>query len=92
VAIWDDVNPKTNYFSIFVAGLSNGWALTDPIPPATKPIVRRKTLQLNFKRPGDEFFPKSSEIRFVAPARWIYRGSELSVPGLAEFDKKAGMK
>jgi hypothetical protein len=84
VAIWDDVDPDSNRYSIFVAGLSNGWALTDPIPPETKPTVRRKTLQLNFRRLGDRYLMRSEEIRFVPPAQWIYRGSQLSVPGLPE--------
>jgi hypothetical protein len=82
VAIWDDVDPESNNFSIFIAGLSNGWSVTDPIPPDTKPVVRRKTLQLNFKRLGDKYYQKSEEIRFVAPEMWIYRGSQLNVPGL----------
>jgi hypothetical protein len=82
VAIWDDVDPDSNLYSIFVAGLSNGWAVTDPIPPDTKPVVRRKTLQLDFKRLGDRYLQRSEEIRFVAPAHWIYRGSQLKVPGL----------
>jgi hypothetical protein len=82
VAIWDDVDPDSNRYSIFVSGLSNGWAVTDPVPPDTKPVVRRKTLQLNFKRVGDRYFQRSEEIRFVPPAQWIYRGAQLSVPGL----------
>jgi hypothetical protein len=82
VAIWDDVDPESNYFSIFVAGLSNGWAVTDPIPPDTKYVVRRKTLQLNFRRFGDKYLQKSEEIRFVQPEQWIYRGSKLELPGV----------
>jgi hypothetical protein len=82
VAIWDDVDPDSNRYSIFVSGLSNGWAVTDPIPPDTKPVVRRKTLQLNFKRLGDRYLMRSEEIRFVPPAQWIYRGSQLNVPSL----------
>src|SRR5262249_37688878 len=50
VAIWDDVDPDSNRYSIFVAGLSNGWAVTDALKQGDKPVVRRKTLQLNFKR------------------------------------------
>jgi len=93
VAIWDDVDPDSNYYSIFVSGLSNGWAVTDdPTKPGEKSIVRRKTLQLNFKRLGDRFLQKSEEIHFVPPAQWIYRGSSLSIPGLptapAEGKKK----
>jgi len=84
VAIWDDVDPESNHYSIFVSGLSNGWAVTDPIPPDTQPVVRRKTLQLNFRRVGDRYFQRSEEIRFVPPEQWIYRGSTLTVPGLPE--------
>ena len=69
----------SNRYSIFIAGLSNGWAVTDPIPPDTKPVVRRKTLQISFKRLGDKFQMKSEEIRFQPPAQWIYRGSRLNV-------------
>lgn len=70
----------SNRYSIFIAGLSNGWALTDPIAEGGRPVVRRKTLQLNFKRIGDRYFMRSEEIQFVAPAEWIYRGSSLTVP------------
>jgi hypothetical protein len=83
VAIWDDVDPDANYYSIFVSGLSNGWAVTDdPDKPGEKSIVRRKTLQLNFRRLGDRYYQKSEEIRFVPPAQWIYRGSSLTAPAL----------
>jgi hypothetical protein len=83
VAIWDDVDPESNYYSIFISGLSNGWAVTDdPEKPGVKSIVRRKTLQLNFKRLGDKYLQKSEEIHFVPPAQWMYRGSSLTVPGL----------
>jgi hypothetical protein len=88
-----DKEPKlaeSNRYSIFVAGLSNGWAETDPIPPDTRPVVRRKTLQLNFKRLGDQYMMKSEEIQFLPPAQWIYRGSQLLTPLASppEKDKK----
>ena len=82
VAIWDDVDPDSNFYDIFVAGLSNGYAVTDPIPPDDRPVVRRKTLQLAFKRIGDRYDMKSSEIQFQPPATWVYRGSTLNVTGL----------
>jgi hypothetical protein len=83
VAIWDDVDPDANIYSIFVSGLSNGWAVTDPIPPSTKPVVRRKTLQLDFKRPGDSNLLQPNEVRFLR-SEWIYRGSQIEVPGLPQ--------
>lgn len=72
----------TNAFSIFIAGLSNGWALTDPIPPDTRQVVRRKTLQLNFQRIGDNITVKSEQIKYLPPAQWIYRVSPLQLPAL----------
>jgi hypothetical protein len=82
VAIWDDVDPDANIYSIFVSGLSNGWAVTDPIPPSTKPVIRRKTLQLDFKRLGGPDVQRSEDVRFLR-SEWIYRGSQIEVPGLA---------
>jgi hypothetical protein len=80
LAIWDDVNPDANRFSIFVSGLSNGWSLAE-IPPDNKQIVRRKTLQLNFKRLGDRYYQHSEEIHFVPPIEWVYRATNVVVGG-----------
>lgn len=93
VAIWDDVDPDANRFSIFITGLSNGWAVTDPIPPDIEPVVRRKTLQVNFKRLGDKFNQKSGEIQFIPPASWIYRAASVKIPPLGIANKdEAGKK
>jgi hypothetical protein len=73
VAIWDDVfkdMPDTTRFSIFVTGLSNGWSMVDKGP------LRRKTLQLNFKRLSDRFH-LDAEVKFVSPAEWLYKASTL---------------
>jgi hypothetical protein len=83
VALWDDVNPDANRFSIFVSGLSNGWTEVDPPQPGGKPVMRRKTLQLNFKRLGDRYYQSSQEIRFLPPAEWLYRASNLNVTASA---------
>ncbi len=86
VAIWDDVDPDSNNYSIYVAGLSNGWAQTDnPIAADKEPIVRRKTLELNFKRLGDRYNMFSEEIQLdkTRPYQWIYRASELNAAALA---------
>jgi len=83
VAIWDDVDPDSNYYTIFVSGLSNGWAVTDdPDKPGDKSVIRRKTLQLNFRRLGDRYYQRSEAIHFVQPPQWIYRGASLSAPDL----------
>jgi hypothetical protein len=72
VAIWDDVDPDTNTFSVFVSGLSNGWSVDD------KEVVRRKTLQLNFKRAADRSSTDARAIRFIRPEQWEYVAVPLS--------------
>jgi hypothetical protein len=93
VAIWDGTpadgskrDPKkkdlsdSRRYSIFVSGLSNGWVITDPAKKGDNPVVRRKTLQLNFKRVGDRFLMDSRDISFIPPAEWMYRASSIKVP------------
>jgi hypothetical protein len=78
VAIFPDVvekAPDLTKFSIFVTGLSNGWA-EDP----QTHIVKRKTLQLNFRRFTDARVQSADVIRFQAPVEWIYRGSNVKAP------------
>jgi hypothetical protein len=79
---------ESNHYSIFIAGLSNGWSVTDGAGPDKDPIVRRKTLQLNFQRKGDQFNMKSEEIRFKS-SDWLYRGSRLNIK-LPMMDDKKG--
>ena len=75
VAVWDDVDPESNRYTIFVSGLSNGRVETDPPPGEKAPVVRGKTLQLDFKRIGDRFYQDSREIQFMGPAQWVYRAA-----------------
>ena len=61
VATWVDIDPRIDFFSIYVNGLTNAYRWTDPHgfkagdPPGTGREYTHKTLQLNFWRPGDEF-------------------------------------
>ena len=67
VAIWevnDDI-AKADTFQIYVRGLSNG-SFADKLDDNT-PIVRYKTLRLDFASPGDERDPNESEIRLLDP-------------------------
>lgn len=94
VATWEDVDPRMDFFSVFVQGLSNAYQWVDP-PGAYKAgdslgkgrRFTRKTLQLNFWRPGDQYQQTEDEILFgTAPGKaslygledgvdytWIYR-------------------
>ena len=94
VATWTDVDPRIDFFSVYVGGLTNAYRWADPAgayqagdPPGTGRQFTRKTLQLNFWRPGDEHLEDEKEIRFgVARGkgdlydvsegvayRWVYR-------------------
>jgi hypothetical protein len=82
VATWDSgfedgsmVDPRTDYFSIYVKGLSNAYKLADPPgaykagdPPGTGRLYQQKTLQLNFWRPSDEFANGETDIYLGTPA------------------------
>jgi hypothetical protein len=75
VATWEDVDPRLDFFSIYVGGLSNAYRWEDT-PGAFQPgdfpgkgrRFSRKILQLNFWVPGDEFLQEEREIRYGVPA------------------------
>jgi hypothetical protein len=71
VVTWTDIDPRIDYFVVYVQGLTNAYHFEDP-PGAFKPgdapgtgrKITKKTLQLNFWRPGDTVDPNEEEIRF----------------------------
>ena len=69
----------SNYFSLFIAGLSNGWAETESISDSSKTVVRRKTLQLKFRRFGDGALRRDEDLRYIGH-EWLYRASSLEIP------------
>jgi hypothetical protein len=75
----------SNYFSVYIAGLSNGWAETEGA--GGEIVVRRKTLQLKFRRTGDGTLRKDELVRYDNHD-WLYRASSLTIPR-GDDDKKA---
>jgi hypothetical protein len=72
VAVWDNVDPKADRFSIFVRGLSDGYQLVEP-PDGSKPVVRYKTLRIDFIRRGDHRDLDEKEIILNEPPyEWVY--------------------
>ncbi len=74
VATWEDIDPRIDFFSIYVQGLTNAYQWVDPPgayqpgdPPGKGRRFTYKTLQLNFWRPGDQHAPHEREIRFGMP-------------------------
>lgn len=91
LAIWTDMAekaPKTNSFSVYVAGLSNGVATeqTKPVPPnnAVVTLIKKKTLRLDFIRPTDDNRQQITDIRpddANGPSEtWVYRTSTTLKP------------
>jgi len=71
VVTWTDVDPRIDYFVLYVQGLTNAYRFEDPAgaykagdPPGTGRKLTKKTLQLNFWRPGDTVDPNEEELRY----------------------------
>jgi len=99
VATWGGftpIDPRVDFFSIYVQGLSNAYRWEDPAgaykagdPPGTGRRYTRRTLQLNFWRPGDDQNLHEREFRLGVPPgkeelygltegvpyRWLYMRS-----------------
>ena len=104
VATWEDIDPTTDYFSIYVQGLTNAYQWVDPPggfkpgdPPTTGRQLYPKTLLLNFWRPSDREFEHEEEIRFVdytwaygqlTPAGFVAKKTDRKPP--AQGDAAAG--
>lgn len=71
VVTWEDVDPRVDYFSLYIQGLTNAYLYEDPPgafkagdKPGTGRKITQKTLRLNFWRPGDAIREKESEVRY----------------------------
>lgn len=77
VATWEDIDPSTDHFSIYVKGLTNAYRWVDAKagdppsysfkpgdPPGTGRQLLQKTLRLNFWRPSDKYYEHEGEIRY----------------------------
>ena len=84
IATWEDIDPAITHYSIFVNGLTNAYRFTDDpgVYQAGDPIgkgrhLTRKTLRLNFWKPGDPYLEHEEEVRYGVPGEvdyeWLYR-------------------
>lgn len=71
VVTWEEVDPRLDYFTVYIQGLTNAFKFEDPpgafkkgSPPGTGRKFTVKTLQLNFWRPGDTVEENEEEIRY----------------------------
>lgn len=77
IATWEGVDSETDYFSVVVTGLSNGYKIAQGAGDEARRVLD-KTLKLNFWRPGDAQFENEREIRPIsqAPASVIGEGKK----------------
>jgi hypothetical protein len=84
VAMWTDIDPRIDYFSIYVKGLSNAYRFVDPPgaykagdKPGTGRRITQKTLKLDFWRPGDTYDLQERELHSGIPGKvdhqWVFR-------------------
>ena len=74
VATWDNVDPRADFVSVFVQGLTNAYRWQPPAAGydagdqlSEQDRVQTKTLQLNFWRAGDEEQLNDREIEYGIP-------------------------
>ena len=67
VVTWEDIDPRTDFFSIYVQGLTNAYRFRDSAVAEQRGLLEFKTLQLNFHRPGDTVREHEREIRYGIP-------------------------
>ncbi len=72
VAVWDKWDLKSDRYSIYVRGLSDGYKEI-PSPSGGKPTVKYKTLKIDFIRRGDALNVHEKEIELNDPPyEWVY--------------------
>lgn len=80
VAVWRNVDPDTDYFTVFMSGFSNAYRIERP---AADLIVEQKVIEQRFGRPGDRFRQEESEFRFLDEARLRSNGNlEVTMEGV----------
>ena len=72
VAVWDNWDAKSDRFSLYVRGLSDGYKQTDDAAGG-KQTAKYKTLKIDFLRRGDERNISEKEIELGDPPyEWVY--------------------
>lgn len=79
VAIWRNVNPDTDYFTIRMAGFTNAYKIVNK---DGKNVIQDKVTEQKFGRPGDRYNQDEAEFRVIGGPEWKYvdrvKGVELA--------------
>ena len=71
VSIWRNIDPHTDFFSVYMSGICSAYQISTDADGKT--ICSQKTVVQDFWRPGDEVGGDEREIRFQGEPRWVYR-------------------
>ena len=63
VAVWRNVDPRADFFSVIMSGFSNAYRISTD--EHGNRIVEEKVVVQRFARPGDEFDQDEKEFRFI---------------------------
>ena len=63
VAVWRNVDPKADFFTVIMSGFSNAYRISTD--ENGNRIVEEKVIVQRFARPGDEFDQDEQEFRFI---------------------------
>jgi hypothetical protein len=63
VAVWRNVNPKADFFTVIMSGFSNAYRISTD--ESGKRNIEEKVIVQRFARPGDEFAQNEQEFKFI---------------------------
>jgi len=94
VAIWRNVNPRTDFFEIEMTGFTNAYRVSPAEDGKLK--IEDKGIVQKFERPGDHIDQEEEEVRLIGNPRWVYLPreatfelpEEISVLGNEQTEKK----
>lgn len=63
VAVWRNVDPKADFFAVYMSGFCNSYRISTDA--SGKTVVEEKVVVQKFARPGDEFLQEEMEFRLI---------------------------
>ncbi|MCA9114875.1 MAG: hypothetical protein KDA79_07285 [Planctomycetaceae bacterium] len=80
VAMWRNIDPRVDFFTVYLTGFSSGYRVV--AGQDGEQLNYRRTIVVDFQRPGDEFDQTEREFRRPSEGRWIYRPEDITPDNL----------
>ncbi len=82
VAMWRGIDPRTDEFTVFIEGFSNGYQLGKGPKGEVTPL--RRVIVQDYRRPGDEFEQSEREFKPSSEMKWVYLPDPVSAVNKSE--------